>query len=716
MVENNGVDYRDDTPLSQADIDYVNKLVEKDEYSTAGKKIANWLKTKLYGKPTRGAMSLWAAIIGESTQKNHQIAKNSATKVDNIGQRFDDQIAGSTNDNEMIDLRHSDMLSKSFTTARKRGDFWDDEFRGRGVNVKWFGAVGDGVNDDTSAIQQAIDYFKDSNYGTLIFQGIFLLSETGKDDDGRAYALRLDGLTQKNIDFTKAKFVTAKSETVPNLFAFYNCSKIKISGGEAVANIADLTSTPLYNGAFIYSNECDCFVINEVSTSDMPYLACIFNSNLGQIKGNMFTHSQQSAARVVRPNSAILLYNSSKFKVINNDINGGLKDGDLSIFGANSYSNLIAFNHLRAETNWEEAITVDGGAKKTTVTNNIIEGYYNYGIDVKYNSEHTAVTDNSIYGCVTGICTRGGEIGNAPVFESVIHNNNIVFGNIPSNQGWGDARQKGIYISDVFSADVQDNHLTLGTGDVNYVIWGIYCTLFKGSSNDYYSPISISTNYIELENGYNEKYQKAGVDSCCLVLDSMLNTKASNNTFKAPEGLLAVKLLGNNKIIMFNGNTFRTNTVTPIQLYGNASCERLVIGDNNISTISAVSNTYLWYTNIGQDHLTMLLNKRELTNTEHKAFLLMKTSQPVSLIIKVKMIYDDGGTFLADSSYQVYLTDKTLSITPLSENNKDIVIDSDNITSDQHALFAKAERTVNTTGVHYHIDAYGQDLDKVTFS
>lgn len=143
MAENNGVDYRDDTPLSQADIDDVNKLVEKDEYSTAGKKIANWLKTKLYGKPTRGAMSLWATIIGDSTQKNHQIAKDSATKVDNIGQRFDDQIAGSTNDDEEIDFRHSDMLQSSFKTMRKRGDFWDDELKMRGVSPYWFGAIAD---------------------------------------------------------------------------------------------------------------------------------------------------------------------------------------------------------------------------------------------------------------------------------------------------------------------------------------------------------------------------------------------------------------------------------------------------------------------------------------------------------------------------------------------------------------------------------------------
>lgn len=58
----------------------------------------------------------------------------------------------------------------------------------RAVNVKWFGAVGDGVTDDTNAIQMVIDTIPDytistdalSNYGFSVFvpRGVYVLTNT----------------------------------------------------------------------------------------------------------------------------------------------------------------------------------------------------------------------------------------------------------------------------------------------------------------------------------------------------------------------------------------------------------------------------------------------------------------------------------------------------------------------------------------------------------
>lgn len=94
----------------------------------------------------------------------------------NVDQRIDDQLNANTMKDEEIDFRHSDMLSKTFETMRKRGDFYDEDLQQHGINVRWFGAIGDGKNDDTDAFKAAIAYASSLTDYIYIPLGIYAIS------------------------------------------------------------------------------------------------------------------------------------------------------------------------------------------------------------------------------------------------------------------------------------------------------------------------------------------------------------------------------------------------------------------------------------------------------------------------------------------------------------------------------------------------------------
>lgn len=93
-------------------------------------------------------------------------AENKATNADLLSKdtqnRFDNQIANSQYDNEVVDMRLPKNATVPFASARERLNYADDNLNSRAINVLnppigMNAAKGDGITDDTAAIQAIID-------------------------------------------------------------------------------------------------------------------------------------------------------------------------------------------------------------------------------------------------------------------------------------------------------------------------------------------------------------------------------------------------------------------------------------------------------------------------------------------------------------------------------------------------------------------------------
>ena len=120
------------------------------------RKHADNVRTKTYGQEVREAQARNAEYAGLIASEAINKASNADLLSKDTQNRFDDQIAGTTNSDEVIDARRPFGAEESFTTIGSRMDSTDNK-TGR-VNVRDFGATGDGQSDDTDAIINAINF------------------------------------------------------------------------------------------------------------------------------------------------------------------------------------------------------------------------------------------------------------------------------------------------------------------------------------------------------------------------------------------------------------------------------------------------------------------------------------------------------------------------------------------------------------------------------
>lgn len=690
-------------------LDMINKL--KDAYTNfVGKTQDSFDQAKKRLDDIMSTVENEADTVEQRLKIDEQALTELSKKIDEKGLFTEDEAK-----------QFEDLINNKLADVQAETQKLKETLSGAGLMVNDYGAKADGETDDTAAIQEAIDAFAKSKSNKLVFSGTYKVSKADADSDKRAYALKLAALSNRTIDLTNAKFKTDLVDDFPNIFAFYNCKDIYVVGGYAEAVNFNLTKGhPLYYGAFIYAKGCTNLSVYRTSTFNMMYDVCIMDSQYGAISGNHFAHDLDSKnVHDFLPASAILLYNGVNYHVTGNDIIGGLRDGDLSVFGGASYGNIVSDNHLKALVYWSEGITVDGGACKTIVSNNLLSGGYNFGIDVKFNSENTLVANNTIEKCVVAISDRGGEINSkAQVFETVIKNNNIIFGGLPVDTqtlGFFGYNQIGIDVENQFTSDISGNHFTLGKGyNTNYKIVGIKLNQ-PNYSYDYLTPASIAGNFFEFKNGVDSSYQIAGEGSVEVLIADSYYADISNNVFKGNNDDVAlVKIQGTNQTIKISDNYFMANGIEPVHCDDNTVYSHLIItNDNYCGDFTDITNAKRFQISTLRNHQSYLAQKVAFSENTTEPFLNIIPQWSSNTLIRVSGEFDYMGTFVLSGTYKIQISDGKINVHTVNADNTDVVLCATKIADNVYGLVARATRATKSDSATFkpYMNIYTEILD-----
>ena len=157
-----------------------------------------------------GAYGVWATSI-----KLNQPAK--------AGDKIQLRIVALTDQSSYVDITEAAINASQFTASGSNTERYLPEFLGDVVNVKNFGAVGNGINDDTTAFQSAIAsgkavFIPEGTYKLNtdlngVFCGVGNSTFTGGTVNGSTI---LRGIAQRNSDIVNVKDFGAKGDGETN--------------------------------------------------------------------------------------------------------------------------------------------------------------------------------------------------------------------------------------------------------------------------------------------------------------------------------------------------------------------------------------------------------------------------------------------------------------------------------------------------------------------
>lgn len=401
------------------------------------------------------------------------------------------------------------------------------------INVRDYGALGDGIADDGAKIQDAID-FAAATGGVVVFpSGIYLIEAKLVLKTGVSLFIYGATLRLKN----------GANDTVIEIES--GASNVGVYGGTIDGNKGN-NPTGINGICNAYFTQCSYVNIRDVKVTDCN-------------------------------ESGIIIYGfdlATPSKYINVS---GCTSGDNVLAGITcTFIEEFTFHGNTAYSNGTHGIGIQGSARYGTITGNtaadsvLADNFTGYGVDVK---DITVSGNTSIRGANNGIHFGGDNIvmSNNTVFDPTMHgiaavrassmvsNNVTITGNIVQSPGksgiWLDKCENFSIVGNSV-ADCTEHGIWLAENDDHGSVTGNNirnCTLFGISlANDDY--LTVSGNSIE------------GCGSTAIrVTDSTNNVFTGNNCKNNAAPLVEG---GTSDYNLVNGNHVRVNTSTTITLVG----------------------------------------------------------------------------------------------------------------------------------------------------
>jgi len=401
------------------------------------------------------------------------------------------------------------------------------------IKVEWFGAVGDGITDDTNDIQKAIDSLKD--YQTLALNSTY-----------KVY----NGDMDKYIMYSNETFFPWNSNGILPALLIKNKSNITISGGGKL--VFDDQTDGTYLNAFIAIQECNNVTIENISlngrdnewvsgeSSQIVDMGICILGDLDYTSSNRCNSISINSCKFEYIHSGYTFtYMADNVSITNNKVKGlrgifadvmfvnnlmltnNIIDGIYEFCDLDKYVHraIVSDNTItHSELSGGDAIIELNGTRDISITNNVI-----YGIDVSS----------------TGILLAGKpEFGDQTVPNAYTQSKDIVVeGNIIHNC------MRGIYIpnyngelEDDYKYDIENciinNNIIEGCGDLEY-------SAIRLAGID----IRCSNNIIRMNKGNGIDSNSPGLKNCSIV-DNLIVSSGNNGIYLSHSSIYS-KISGN---------------------------------------------------------------------------------------------------------------------------------------------------------------------------